>query len=578
VAEAIALTAVRHKGLIVATCPDFPMAAFTRARSMSSSAPRQVEFIPALIEDFSNPTIVFVDGLLHLCSGTEYYLCSDDDTPLDRAELLPFASCITAHGRAGVEGVLNFGPRASQARFCGLDIHVHPPPPLGAGAFEQMLNELTTAASQLLFDMGGPTSIGILRSRAREREALYTLFRFIRYSMHEAPPDERLGTCFQQIERSPYHRTFRERVIVDVHSGKDIGPLAIESILSRPDSLTLLGERSALRQAALSRHLSRYGRAFFPERIRTERIQTTYDTPENRFVKYFLGVLGDTLETVAQAFSVSHDFIAEANKREALAMAEELSRYRRSPFLRNVGELSVFPGQSQVLRKRTGYRELTRLYHLLFLAGQLGWSELQLIENRRIDVLYEYWVFFKIVDILRTFYGDRRRLQAKALSGDRKGLLLELGRRGQVSLRFSKGTKELEACDITFCRSFLPGQHSYSVEFRPTVSIQTHSGRVLPIEVTYAAEWVESHEHARRATREHLLTRLHGLRDALDCQCALQILPGESPCFYGAGEAFPGFTRYRPTDLVGVGLLPLNPREPSDKKRLSALLHAFLSK
>ena len=564
--RAIALSAIRANGLVISARPDYVKSAFTPARKHHKEAPRGVDFLLAMPEDAFSPTIVFRDGLVHLCSDFDYFLCAEKGT-LERSELDLLQDCVTLHGRSKSEGNLNFGQRAAFAKLGPLKLHVHPPPPLQAHVFEAMLADVTKAASQLLFDCGGPTSLAMVRRKTGEKEALYPLFRFLRYAMVEAPPDERLDTCFAQIVRTPHNRTFRERVIKSVNSGCDIGPVAIANMACRPEALTVLKDDSPLRDVALSRHFTAQNRAYFPERVMTEQIRTTHDTAENRFIKYLLATLQEILEEISHTFAKQEGFVGSSNYKEALALLNQVRQLRRADFLKEVGQLRIFPASSQVLRKRQGYRELTKLFHLLFLASQLGWQELAQIENRRLDVLYEYWSFFTVLDALRKVYGLNRPVKVKTFVPVASGLLLDLGREGQVSVEFKARPSVVSGCNVTFYRTFEPGQGSYSVKMCPTITIENGRKDILAINVSYGASWRQGRGDKKKWRQEEQVVRLHGLRDALQCKAALVIAPDVESSWFSQSED---------KKLSGVGLMAMKPGDQRDLASLTEKLLAFL--
>lgn len=540
---------------------------FVPARSLARDGPPGLEVVPDVGAGAVAPRLALRAGVVHLRAAAPYVLTVEEGG-LDRSELAPLAPCLRRVGRSGRRAVLDFGFRAARASLGRLELLVHPPPPFRADAFSRMLADLSRQAAQLLFDCGGPTRMGLLGERLREREALYPLFRFLHYAMREAPPDERLDACWAQVARSPHTTTYRECVVEAIHAASAVGEGTLTALARRPSALTLLGEESALRRSAAGRSLARGGRSWFPERVQVERIRVSLDTAENRFLKYLLGLLREIMDDAASAFRRDGGFGSVENEAEARALGSELRRLGRADFLKGVGRLLRFPGQSQVLRKRTGYRELTRLYHLLFLAGQLGWDDLAAIENRRLDVLYEYWTWFRVVEALRALHGGRRRPTAGSLTAVRSGLLLDLSRRGQVCLDFPARPGRMAPCRVVFCRTFAAGDESWSLDFRPTVVVETASGRRLALDATLSGGGGRS--------REELVGRLHALRDGAGCRAALAVAPDLDAAFFSVRGSFPGFEQCGWEDVEGVGLLPLRPGADEDGTRLLALLRAFL--
>ena len=91
-----------------------------------------------------------------------------------------------------------------------------------------------------------------------------------------------------------------------------------------------------------------------------------------------------------------------AAKRRGVQQAGEvltsLDEFLAAPLFRDVGRLSVFPGDNQVLRRREGYRQLYAAWALI--EGTVGLEvDLEdplLVSRKSIATLYEYWTFIRL--------------------------------------------------------------------------------------------------------------------------------------------------------------------------------------
>ena len=167
--------------------------------------------------------------------------------------------------------------------------------------------------------------------------------------------------------------------------------------------------------------------------------------------------------------------------REANALQDELDALLNEPLLREVSSLTHFPGGSQVLQKREGYRELLRAYVEFEIASKLAWDggeDVYGAGQRDVASLYEYWVFFKLAEIVSSVCNapldleslvevseeglaiDIRRGKDRVLVGD----VERLGRRLRIELWFNR----------TFAFGPRDGQ-SWTRQMRPDYSLRIHA-------------------------------------------------------------------------------------------------------
>jgi predicted component of viral defense system (DUF524 family) len=124
------------------------------------------------------------------------------------------------------------------------------------------------------------------------------------------------------------------------------------------------------------------------------------DTAENRFVRY---VLRDFLAFLARAervFEKAGDaWLSAAGlaKRLSLNLEQWISR----PLFQEIGELKVIPIGSPVLQRKAGYREILQWWLRFRTAAELSWeggTDLFRAGQRNVADLYEYWLFFGLLD------------------------------------------------------------------------------------------------------------------------------------------------------------------------------------
>ena len=135
------------------------------------------------------------------------------------------------------------------------------------------------------------------------------------------------------------------------------------------------------------------------ERRRTE---ATHDTAANRFVRFALERWRQVVAEIDRSLARLEVTASIARgRREVSFVLELLDETLNQDLFKEVGMLSHFPADNQVLHRREGYRDVFKAYLEFELAAQLSWKGAESSYSagqRDVETLYEYWVFV----------GDRR--------------------------------------------------------------------------------------------------------------------------------------------------------------------------
>ena len=142
-----------------------------------------------------------------------------------------------------------------------------------------------------------------------------------------------------------------------------------------------------------------YGLESVAERVLLQRKERDLDTIENRFVKFALTEFLAFLTHARGIFEISVGWAASAAlcRRLAAKIDDWLSR----SLFRNVSEMRFAPFGSPVLQRKAGYRELLRLWLRFHAGAELSWDggeDLFRAGQRDVASLYEYWLFFELLD------------------------------------------------------------------------------------------------------------------------------------------------------------------------------------
>lgn len=150
--------------------------------------------------------------------------------------------------------------------------------------------------------------------------------------------------------------------------------------------------------------------------FRTDRVEGAIDTPENRFVLYTLKELARRLEKFAKAYECD-DKVSKPWFDGVHAMAWDLKKLARHPFFAGVGRFAGFKQQSLVMQKQAGYAQVFTVWHKLKRALMPGGNDVD-ISYRPISMLYEFWCFLKMREMLTVELGEPTKDEVKTSSED----------------------------------------------------------------------------------------------------------------------------------------------------------------
>ena len=252
--------------------------------------------------------------------------------------------------------------------------------------YRAMVEAIAAECQQLLLAWDSPTSLNIAADPSRQVQTLLEQFLFLR---HVLGPD-RLDLFLEMLQRRPHSRLATERHWVPAAAADP-----------------RLFVRDPLRHGRdWQRSPTGIVNGFSPGEVCSERKFDTVDTPPNRFVKFalsrFAGLCAD----------VRADEVIDKNRGsawlEAGQMETALENLLAEPFFDEVGELRRLPLENQTLQKREGYREVLQAWLMLDAAAQIDWpgrNDAYDGTNRDVATLYEFWMYFTLVKMLRDTLG-----------------------------------------------------------------------------------------------------------------------------------------------------------------------------
>ncbi|MDD7202371.1 MAG: DUF2357 domain-containing protein [Sphaerochaetaceae bacterium] len=243
---------------------------------------------------------------------------------------------------------------------------------------------LAQHCSQLLLDYEGATSNAFTQS-SESAQTLLEQFIFLRQFCY----GDNIQSLFGAIKRNP------DRLLVKEEEFRPFGGgMPSQKFYRNPFSY--------------GKGWERIGSSAFPQQIAVTHKRDSLDTPANRFVKYALGIFLNICKQLT--VSLDKDGAPKQTEcyEEAKAIGAMLETIIRDHFFDEVGPLDIMPQNNQVLQKREGYAQIFHAYSMIDLALQLDWrgkDDVYEGESKNVALLYEYWLFFELYQIIRSLPG-----------------------------------------------------------------------------------------------------------------------------------------------------------------------------
>lgn len=330
--------------------------------------------------------------------------------------------------------------------------------------YRKMTEDIADFCQQLLLNWEAPTSLSFNADPTERSKLLLEQFLFLRHFMNE----ERLSRLLEAIDRNPHSQLNKEMNWVPAGAARS------NDFLSDPTRML----RSWHRQN---------GRPL-PAEVLDVRKQETHDTAPNRFIKFALATFRGLCAEV-HTLKWRENGKPTSVGAEALEMVETLDALLARRFFNEVGRMQRLPLDNQTLQKREGYREVLQAWLLTQAATSLNWEGEQDCYSgttRDVATLYEYWIFLKLHELLKSVNGLTQWEPATAETTDIQKFISD--KNGQITINLKSGKQTKSSyhwksvnrpslrIDLHYERSFSLNQTathsgSYSRRFRPDYTL-----------------------------------------------------------------------------------------------------------
>jgi len=255
----------------------------------------------------------------------------------------------------------------------------------------------------------------------------------------------------------------------------------------------------------------------------------SFNTPENRFIKFFLEQLTFTINEL-----IDYTDQLPIQRIRLKSIKYQIESFKEDFPLDEVKKLKTFPYNSQVLLKRDGYKELFYLYNRLHYSFKP--SFLQNLDNaislKDISSLWEYYVMSKLIEQFGEIQSQyiEENLQVKDEIYER------------ASIQFKNGLR-LKYQYVVNSYSQIPFRPDFYIEYKDKKIVLDAKFRVL------------------ETNRTDILKNMHYYKDSLQLDSAIAIVIGKEQAgkFYSEDGQVTSISNF---DIIfenrGIGYLSLN--------------------
>lgn len=329
--------------------------------------------------------------------------------------------------------------------------------------YRDMLELITEKCTDLLLQANAPVSHRFEVDFNQDSQTLYQRFAFVKSVIGS---DEFLE-AIHRIVSMPVTRWMEVSEMRDIRNIRRFSNAGIRQLVSSRDR-TLLPK---------THYLTSLGIGTLPERITSIAKTDSVDTPENRFIKY-------ALETFL-TFCVDMQAVAKAKGyrrlyNESDLLIQELEGQLHHGVFRDISTPSTLKLNSPVLQRKEGYREILRSWLLFDLAAKLIWKggeDVYGAGKKDIATLYEYWLFFKFLELLQEIVDIVPKDISDLIEATDDGLSLRLKQGKTIPLKgvYDAGSRKINI-RFAYNRAFsgkrdYPDSGSWTTALRPDYSL-----------------------------------------------------------------------------------------------------------
>jgi len=329
--------------------------------------------------------------------------------------------------------------------------------------YRDMLELITEKCTDLLLQANSPVSQHFEIDYTKDSQTLYQKFAFIKSVIGT----DEFAEAIHRIVTTPVTKWTETTEEKDIRNARRFSNANIKEILKG-------GRRTKLPE---THYLRSYGIGTLPERITTIRKTDSVDTPENRFIRH---ALENFLKFCTDINNKAKEFRHKKMENESELLIRELEGQLHHTLFKDISRPTTLKLNSPVLQRKEGYREVLRVWLMFDLAAKLIWKggdDIYSGGKKDIATLYEYWLFFKLLDLFQSIFDIEPKDISDLIKETPDGLNLQIKQGKFTALRgvYDSGSRKLNI-RFNYNRSFsgkktYPDSGSWTTTLRPDYTL-----------------------------------------------------------------------------------------------------------
>ena len=351
--------------------------------------------------------------------------------------------------------------------------------------YRYMLESITERCTDLIMQIDSPINQHFETDFNKNPETLYQRFSFVKSLIDSLEFEE----AIQKIVSNPTTKWEEEHEVKDIRRIRRFNQKNIKQLITKSNRIEISNNHFLNKT---------YGITSIPTKIDSTRKTESIDTAENRFIKHALEeflFFCENCELKFEKYSTA--------KFESGLLATKISTLLNQSFFKQISRPSSLKLNSPVLQRKSGYREVLSAWLKFDLAAKLIWhggDNVYDAGKKDIATLYEYWLFFALLDLLKEIFDIEPKSIAELIQYDKGQLSLNLKQGTAIAMKgvFKSPSRNLNI-QFSYNRSFgggkpFPNSGSYTTTLRPDYTLSI---------------WPEEIAEAKDAEKTELITHIH---------------------------------------------------------------------
>jgi predicted component of viral defense system (DUF524 family) len=351
--------------------------------------------------------------------------------------------------------------------------------------YRYMLESITEKCTDLIMQIDSPISQHFETNFDTDSQTLYQRFSFVKSLLDSKEFEE----AIQKVVSNPTTKWEVEQEEKDIRGIRRFNQKNIKQLVTRNNRIQI-SDNHFLNKS--------YGITSVPIKIDSTRKTESTDTAENRFIKHAMEeflFFCENCETKFEKYSTA--------KLESHLLSTKISNIINQSFFKEISRPTSLKLNSPVLQRKSGYREVLNAWLKFDLAAKLVWKGGDNVYDagkKDIATLYEYWLFFTLLDLLKAIFDIEPKSIAELIQYDKGQLSLNLKQGTAIAMKgvYKSASRNLNI-QFSYNRSFgggkkYPNPGSYTTTLRPDYTLSI---------------WPEEIKDPKEAEKTELITHIH---------------------------------------------------------------------